>query len=340
MTAATESKQLANNLLNIMPSQSNEVLSFQTYHPDSNSSSHLSSTCSEGGDSLFQEENGKYDLDTVSTFVAKLYQLLDGDEYKEYLTWNDTGDVFVICNMDEFATNVLPKYFKHCKFTSFVRQLNIYGFYRVSDARKSKHVRSKHACVFSHSQFRRGRQDLLPNIKRKVAKTARRKPHYIDFLSNATANNNLDKSDVDIMTRKRLSDLTIITENLRKDLKQMNNIVNDLLPEVRSLTEGLQKHQTHLMALTQLMTGSSYHDEMPSKRMRFDKTMIKTEQLQQPTTTMSLSPSVPTNGVIVTVNSSSPPTSTSPSSSPPLPQSGATTNSSLTDFYNHNHLLQ
>ncbi|CAJ0831886.1 1116_t:CDS:2 [Entrophospora sp. SA101] len=60
-----------------MPSQSNEVLSFQTYHPDSNSSSHLSSTCSEGGDSLFQEENGKYDLDTVSTFVAKLYQQLN-----------------------------------------------------------------------------------------------------------------------------------------------------------------------------------------------------------------------------------------------------------------------
>lgn len=82
----------------------------------------------------------------------------------------------------------------------------------------------------------------------------------MDFFPTATTNNNSDKSDAEIVTRKRLSDLTIITENLRKDLKQMNNVVNDLLPEVRSLTEGLQKHQTHLMALTQLMTGSSYHD--------------------------------------------------------------------------------
>ncbi|UZO01111.1 uncharacterized protein OCT59_012216 [Rhizophagus irregularis] len=95
------------------------MLSYEVYNNDN---SHV--TCSEG-EPLFQEETGKYDLDTVSVFVAKLYQLLDCDDYKEYLTWNETGDVFVICNMDEFAQNVLPKYFKHCKFTSFVRQLNV-----------------------------------------------------------------------------------------------------------------------------------------------------------------------------------------------------------------------
>ncbi|CAG8455744.1 10682_t:CDS:2 [Ambispora gerdemannii] len=136
------------------------------------------------------DEGGKYDLDTVSVFVAKLYQLLDSDEYKEYLTWNETGDVFVICNMDEFAANVLPKFFKHCKFTSFVRQLNIYGFYRVSDARKSKHVRSKHACVFSHPQFRRNRQDLLTNIKRKVSKPHKKRVRPTESSSSSIVGNN------------------------------------------------------------------------------------------------------------------------------------------------------
>ncbi|CAG8558903.1 17942_t:CDS:2 [Funneliformis caledonium] len=343
----TTTEHIRNPLTNhTMPSQSNDMLGYEVYNDNT---SHV--ICSEG-EPLFHEETGKYDLDTVSVFVAKLYQLLDCDDYKEYLTWNDTGDVFVICNMDEFAQNVLPKYFKHCKFTSFVRQLNIYGFYRVSDARKSKHVRSKNACVFSHSQFRRGRQDLLPNIRRKVSKTLRRKArntepslsqsHIVDgttsmqtiYGSNPlnkgsninkdlNGNNSLnvysepkdfllvsDKSDSDAVMRKRISDLTATTENLRKDLKQMNSIVNDrLLPEVRSLTEGLQKHHTHLIALTQLVTCALpdgvqlLHDvtrgftrhmpyEIPSKRMRYDdKPTVKTEQTSVPTVPSSRVPS-------------------------------------------------
>ncbi|RHZ63271.1 hypothetical protein Glove_330g64 [Diversispora epigaea] len=352
----TSNEHIRNTL--IMPSQTNEMLSYGIYNDNT---SHLTA-CSEG-DNLFQEETGKYDLDTVSVFVAKLYQLLEGDEYKEYLTWNETGDVFVICNMDEFAQNVLPKYFKHCKFTSFVRQLNIYGFYRVSDARKSKHVRSKHACVFSHSQFRRSRQDLLPNIRRKVSKTPRRKMRPSDSsisqnqgeppntVSSPTSiygsspvnnkNGNItkdspsqhhllssyeskdfmvhtDKSDSDIAMRKRIAELTATTENLRKDLKHMNEIVNErLLPEVRSLTEDLQKHHAHLMQLTQLVTYNSSPEELqlfevnrcgytrhvpshdiPSpKRLRLDDKQtasIKTEQSNLSPTSV-VNPTVPSS---------------------------------------------
>ncbi|CAG8524890.1 10765_t:CDS:2 [Acaulospora morrowiae] len=354
-------ENIRNTSTNIMPSQSNEMLSYEVFGDNS----HMTE-----GDSLFHEESGKYDLDTVSVFVAKLYQLLDGDEYKEYLTWNETGDVFVICNMDEFAQNVLPKYFKHCKFTSFVRQLNIYGFYRVSDARKSKHVRSKHACVFSHSQFRRGRQDLLPNIRRKVAKTPRRKPRPSEPLisqdqgetnlasspSSVYANSksgsilkdppslslltsfaetkdfatHADKSDGDNAMRKRIAELTLTTENLRKDLKNMNDIVNErLLPEVRSLTEDLQKHHNHLIQLTQLVAYNSSpedlqllqasrghtrhfpsHDLPSAKRVRLDdkqSTSIKMEQSNLSSSVANV-PTVPSSSVsnVPTVPSSVP----------------------------------
>ncbi|TPX69464.1 hypothetical protein SpCBS45565_g02386 [Spizellomyces sp. 'palustris'] len=96
--------------------------------------------------------------------------LLEDPDHRRFVEWNEAGDVFVVFHTDEFAETVLPKYFKHSKFPSFVRQLNIYGFYRVSDARKSPHVRSKEACVFSHRYFLRGRKDLLPAIRRKVPK--------------------------------------------------------------------------------------------------------------------------------------------------------------------------
>ncbi|KNC98069.1 uncharacterized protein SPPG_06481 [Spizellomyces punctatus DAOM BR117] len=116
------------------------------------------------------ERRGSVDGDHVASFVAKLYSLLEDPDHRRFVEWNEAGDVFVVFHTDEFAETVLPKYFKHSKFPSFVRQLNIYGFYRVSDARKSPHVRSKEACVFSHRYFLRGRKDLLPAIRRKVPK--------------------------------------------------------------------------------------------------------------------------------------------------------------------------
>jgi hypothetical protein len=66
----TTTERIRNPLTNhhMMPSQSNDMLSYEVYNNDN---SHV--TCSEG-EPLFQEETGKYDLDTVSVFVAKLYQ--------------------------------------------------------------------------------------------------------------------------------------------------------------------------------------------------------------------------------------------------------------------------
>ncbi|KAJ3003327.1 kinase-regulated stress-responsive transcription factor skn7 [Thoreauomyces humboldtii] len=108
------------------------------------------------------------EMDNVCSFVQKLYSLVDSDEHRKYIQWNEAGDVFIIMHCDEFAETVLPGYFKHGKFPSFVRQLNIYGFYRVSDARKTPLVRSKEACVFSHRYFKRTRKELLPLIRRKI----------------------------------------------------------------------------------------------------------------------------------------------------------------------------
>ncbi|KAI9100573.1 HSF-type DNA-binding-domain-containing protein [Phlyctochytrium arcticum] len=111
-----------------------------------------------------------HDQNTAAAFVLKVFNLLKQPEHSKYVEWNDEGDVFIIFHSEEFAEKVLPNYFKHKKFPSFVRQLNIYGFYRVSDARKSPYVRNKEACVFSHKFFLRDRPELLAAIKRRAPK--------------------------------------------------------------------------------------------------------------------------------------------------------------------------
>ncbi|KAJ3152887.1 kinase-regulated stress-responsive transcription factor skn7 [Geranomyces variabilis] len=115
-----------------------------------------------------KERTPSSDMDNVCSFVQKLYNLVDNPEHERFVQWNEMGDVFIVFHCEEFAQTVLPRYFKHSKFPSFVRQLNIYGFYRVSDARKTPLVRSKEACVFSHKYFKKSRKELLPLIRRKV----------------------------------------------------------------------------------------------------------------------------------------------------------------------------
>lgn len=46
-------------------------------------------------------------------------------------SWSETGDSFVVKNTQDFASKVIPCFFKHSNFSSFVRQLNFYGFRKV-----------------------------------------------------------------------------------------------------------------------------------------------------------------------------------------------------------------
>ncbi|KAI7870528.1 HSF-type DNA-binding-domain-containing protein [Spinellus fusiger] len=114
----------------------------------------------------------------VAGFVAKLYQSLEmpenEDKYARWCTHNGV-DMFIIEYISKFTEKVLPKLFKHCKFATFVRQLNIYGFQRDTDARKSKDSKDKETCRWYHPYFRPGRYDLFYLIRRKTPRYSRRK---------------------------------------------------------------------------------------------------------------------------------------------------------------------
>ena len=77
--------------------------------------------------------------------------------------------MFIVKDPDAFATQIIPQYFDHNKFSSFARQLNFYGFRKMQskpirnsdyDAGTAKHV------TFYNENFKRGRCDLLKKIQR------------------------------------------------------------------------------------------------------------------------------------------------------------------------------
>ena len=107
-----------------------------------------------------QELNTKKDENP--NFLLKLYQILETPEYKEIIHWSDNGKSFIVQNLHDFTENILPKYYKHNNYSSFVRQLNMYDFH------KKRNNQNEH--IFQHKNFIRDEKDLIKTIKRKNKK--------------------------------------------------------------------------------------------------------------------------------------------------------------------------
>lgn len=97
-------------------------------------------------------------------FLTKLYALVQDPSTVDLVSWvprdEPSATSFTVHKPSEFARDVLPRHFKHNNFSSFVRQLNQYGFHKQDPDR----------WTFAHDNFRRGRADLLSKISRRRPK--------------------------------------------------------------------------------------------------------------------------------------------------------------------------
>jgi heat shock transcription factor len=97
------------------------------------------------------------ELQPPPPFLVKTYKVVEDPTTDGVISWNEYGTGFVVWQPAEFARDLLPTLFKHCNFSSFVRQLNTYGFRKVTTIRWE----------FSNEMFRKGQRELMSNIRRR-----------------------------------------------------------------------------------------------------------------------------------------------------------------------------
>lgn len=104
----------------------------------------------------------------ATPFPIKLYQLLESNEHSAIISWQPHGRCFIMHKPKEFLEQVMPRYFRQSKITSFQRQLNLYGFHRLTSGPDKG--------GYYHERFLRGKPEycksmLRVRIKGKGSKT-------------------------------------------------------------------------------------------------------------------------------------------------------------------------
>ncbi|WWC85159.1 uncharacterized protein L201_000016 [Kwoniella dendrophila CBS 6074] len=113
------------------------------------------------------DENGE--VLKVPAFLNKLYTMVSDTTVNDLIYWGENGDSFFVPNAEQFGRELLPRWFKHSNFSSFVRQLNMYGFHKVPHLQSGalKNETPVELWEFANPFFKRGQPDLLVKVTRK-----------------------------------------------------------------------------------------------------------------------------------------------------------------------------
>ena len=173
-----------------------------------------------------------------NSFIFKLYEILNNTLYHKIICWNNDGSAILIKDTNKLCEIVLPIFFKHNNFSSFVRQLNLYGFH------KSKGM-IKEGELFEHEELNKeSTNDQIEEIMNKY-KRNKLNLHFIK-------NNNNEEEEIDVDNNNNNysqffnNDGAILKYLIEKNEENIKNIIElrkeigDLKAENKILIEKLE----------------------------------------------------------------------------------------------------
>lgn len=212
----------------------------------------------------------------VPPFLSKTYDMVDDPSSDSIVSWSSTNNTFIVWNLPLFSRDLLPKFFKHSNFSSFVRQLNTYGFRKVDPDRFE----------FANEGFLRGQKHVLKNI-------ARKKPTHAQAHQQASQVQNKSvgscfevgkfgiEDEVDMLKR----DKNVLMQELVR-LRQQQQSTDNQLQTVGQRVQTMEQRQQQMMSfLAKAMQSPGFVTQLvhqPNDSNRRISTVNKKRRLHNP----------------------------------------------------------
>ncbi|KAJ0249775.1 hypothetical protein HA466_0152230 [Hirschfeldia incana] len=176
-------------------------------------------------------------VSSIPPFLSKTYDMVDDPLTDDVVSWSSGNNSFVVWNVPEFAKQFLPKYFKHNNFSSFVRQLNTYGFRKVDPERWE----------FANEGFVRGQKQLLKSIiRRKPSQVQPQKQPQVQH-SSVGACVEVGKFGLEEEVERLQRDKNVLMQELVR-LRQQQQVTEHHLQNVGQKVHVMEQRQQQMMS--------------------------------------------------------------------------------------------
>lgn len=170
-------------------------------------------------------------------FLSKTYDMVDDLSTDSVVSWSKSNNSFVVWNVPEFSRDILPKYFKHNNFSSFVRQLNTYGYKKVDPD----------CWEFANEGFLRGHKHLLKTISRRKPSQMQVHQEAASQVQSLSVGVEVGKIGIEEEVERLKKDKSIHMEELVK-LSQQQQATDHCLENVGQRLQLMDRREQQMMS--------------------------------------------------------------------------------------------